>query len=387
MKQTRSQEILLLFSVVMLLTLLHVPNQISMLAFPSANPSGPAEPPQEETIEPQSRSPAIQENDNRTGNALGQLGEEIQRLFGGSPNQLPPDNPAQQQQQRPTLGINGFDMAPQLAERMNLTQSQKGFLIEDVISGGPADIAGIRGGYKVANIDGSILDLGGDIVVGIDSVNINTIQDILSYLDTKSVGDEVQIQLIRDGQEFTIPLILGHLQSDQTPFEQQVVPECGTVVTGIVNLTENLNCTGDGLIIGDDDTVINMNGYSIQGPDQENNKTGVIIPTNHNVLIKGPGLIDGFTFGIIITDSVNSQISDLTIESNHVGICLDNSVLQIVGNTIRNNGVGVLIHNVKNPNISEDQIAGNNHLADNTMNVKSISVTPPNATLAMICLS
>jgi serine protease Do len=132
-----------------------------------------------------------------------------------SPNQVP-----EQQQQRPSLGINGIDMTPELAERMNLTQSQEGFLVEDIISGGPADLAGIRGGYKVANINGSDIKLGGDIVVGIDETVVNTIQDIQSYLGTKKVGDNVQIQLIRDGQGITVPLTLGKLQSVEPPREQ-----------------------------------------------------------------------------------------------------------------------------------------------------------------------
>jgi predicted metalloprotease with PDZ domain len=139
-----------------------------------------------------------------------QAGEDLSQ-----PNQGPV-----QQKERPALGINGINMTPELAERMNLTQSQKGFLIEDIISGGPADLAGIRGGYKVANINGSDIKLGGDIVVGMDEMDVNTIQDIQSYLDTKKVGDNVQIQVIRDGQEITVPLKLGKLQSEQTLREQ-----------------------------------------------------------------------------------------------------------------------------------------------------------------------
>ena len=138
----------------------------------------------------------------------------------GSEDELQQNQGPEQQQQRPSLGINGINMTPQLAERMNLTQSQKGFLVEDIISGGPADLAGIRGGYKVADINGSDIKLGGDTVVGIDEMDVNTIQDIQSYLDNKKVGDNVQIRVIRDGQEITVPLKLGKLQSDQTLREQ-----------------------------------------------------------------------------------------------------------------------------------------------------------------------
>jgi S1-C subfamily serine protease len=138
----------------------------------------------------------------------------------GTEDKSQPNQTPEQLKERPALGINGINMTPDLAERMNLTQSQKGFLIEDIISGGPADLAGIRGGYKVANINGSDINLGGDIVVGIDEKVVNTIQDIQAYLDTKTVGETVQLQIMREGQEITIPLKLGKIQSDQTLREQ-----------------------------------------------------------------------------------------------------------------------------------------------------------------------
>ncbi len=151
--------------------------------------------------------------------------QHIDMILAARPNQeaenmFQPNMESKQQQHRPALGINGINMTPELAELMNLTQSQKGFLIEDIISGGPADKAGIRGGYKIANINGSEFKLGGDIVVGIDEVNVSTIQDIQLYLDTKEVGDSVQIRVLRDSQEITVPLTLGNIQSEQAPLEQ-----------------------------------------------------------------------------------------------------------------------------------------------------------------------
>jgi serine protease Do len=151
--------------------------------------------------------------------------QHIDMVLAARPNQearnmFQPNQDSKQQQQRPALGINGINMTPDLAELMNLTQSQKGFLIEDIISGGPADKAGIRGGYKIANINGSESKLGGDIVIGIDEVDVSTIQDIQSYLDTKEVGDSVQIRVLRDSQEITVPLTLGNIQSERSPPEQ-----------------------------------------------------------------------------------------------------------------------------------------------------------------------
>ena len=65
--------------------------------------------------------------------------------------------------------------------------------------------------------------------------------------------------------------------------QQQAVPisaACGQVVSGVVNLTANLNCgSGDGIIVGGPNTVINMNGFSITGPGQDSSKVAIMVPT------------------------------------------------------------------------------------------------------------
>src|SRR5919106_4586438 len=70
--------------------------------------------------------------------------------------------------QHPWLGISGTDVTPEIAEALGLMEA-KGFLVTDITSGSPADKAGIRGGYKIDNIDGREIALGGDIIVAIDN--------------------------------------------------------------------------------------------------------------------------------------------------------------------------------------------------------------------------
>lgn len=129
------------------------------------------------------------------------------------------ENLEQQVTQRPTLGINGINVTPEIAERMNLAETQKGFLVEEILFGGPADIAGIKGGYRAHDINGSEVKLGGDIIVGIDGVDVNNVDNIQSYLETKNAGDQVHIEVIRDDQQITVPLTLGEPVSNQ-PLEQ-----------------------------------------------------------------------------------------------------------------------------------------------------------------------
>ena len=109
----------------------------------------------------------------------------------------------------PYIGITGLDITPEIAEAMGL-QEARGFLVTDVIKGGPSDKAGIRGGYIVANINGTEIELGGDVILEIDNETVRTINDILTYLNTqRKVGDIVQLTVLRDGQLQEIPVTLA----------------------------------------------------------------------------------------------------------------------------------------------------------------------------------
>ena len=112
--------------------------------------------------------------------------------------------------QHPWLGISGTDVTPEIAEALGLSEA-KGFLVTDITSESPADKAGIRGGYRIDNINGREIALGGDIIVAIDNNTVRKIDDILSYLQReKTVGDQVQITVLRDGNiEQTLPTILA----------------------------------------------------------------------------------------------------------------------------------------------------------------------------------
>jgi serine protease Do len=118
----------------------------------------------------------------------------------------------QQEQQKPSLGILGVNINPKIAKAMNLTQTS-GFLVVDIIAQGPANKAGIRGGFAVSNINGTQVELGGDVIIGIDNTTVRTIDDILSYLDTKKIGDIVSLKVLRDNRVEDIALTLGPSQN------------------------------------------------------------------------------------------------------------------------------------------------------------------------------
>jgi S1-C subfamily serine protease len=130
----------------------------------------------------------------------------------------------QQEGQRPSLGISGTEVTPDIARAMNLTQVKQGVLVVDIIARGPADKAGLRGGDKVANINGSEVRLGGDVITKIDNQTIKNMNDVINYLITKNVGDPVYLQVLRDGKLENISLTLGPNQKPSNPSGESLPP-------------------------------------------------------------------------------------------------------------------------------------------------------------------
>jgi S1-C subfamily serine protease len=117
--------------------------------------------------------------------------------------------------QHPWLGVAGMDMAPGIASRLGLDQP-RGFLVMDVVAGSPAEKAGIQRGEEDAVIDGISVKLGGDVILAIDNNTVRKIDDILAYVETeKSVGDDLKLTILRDGQTMELTATLLPRPSQQ----------------------------------------------------------------------------------------------------------------------------------------------------------------------------
>jgi len=108
----------------------------------------------------------------------------------------------------PWIGISGKDIDPELAKVRDLDQS-KGFLIITVVPGSPAEIAGLKGVSEIKIIGDKEYPADGDIIVSVDGKEVRKISDILIHLqEEKSVGDEMILGILRDGEVMHIILVL-----------------------------------------------------------------------------------------------------------------------------------------------------------------------------------
>jgi parallel beta-helix repeat protein len=137
-------------------------------------------------------------------------------------------------------------------------------------------------------------------------------------------------------------------------------PACGQVVSGNVTLTSNLNCSGDGLIVGDDNTVINMNGYSISGPGKSSSKVAIMVPASSHVEINGPGHISDFQAGVLATGSNDVKVSRLIFSDNQIAVFMTgNRNAMITENIMDRNTIAVAAHSARAADIESNVMDGN----------------------------
>jgi nitrous oxidase accessory protein NosD len=122
-------------------------------------------------------------------------------------------------------------------------------------------------------------------------------------------------------------------------------PACGQVVKGNVTLTADLKCSGDGLIVGADNTVIDLNGYSITGTGPDSSKVGIVVPNSDLVTIRGSGTIRAFQAGILITGSDGTSVKRVTFDGNKIAVFMTGTTNTVVEqNLIGPNSIGVAAH-------------------------------------------
>ena len=103
--------------------------------------------------------------------------------------------------ERPYLGVVYIPITSDIAKQYNLSVSDGAYIPKAsdlgqaaIISGGPADKAGIKEG---------------DVITKIDGADINQTASITSLLDKHKVGDGITLTIVRGGKTITINVTLG----------------------------------------------------------------------------------------------------------------------------------------------------------------------------------
>lgn len=107
------------------------------------------------------------------------------------------------------MGVSVTPMTSAIAAEMGLPTDQQGLLLQQVVAGGPADLAGLIGSYKPVIINAKRVLIGGDIITSIDNQAVTSVEDLQQTLAAAKPGDELQLTVIRDGSDYTVSVILA----------------------------------------------------------------------------------------------------------------------------------------------------------------------------------
>ena len=111
----------------------------------------------------------------------------------------------------PWLGIRGTGIDAQLAERLALPVDS-GVYVVGVSPDSPVEEAGlIESGLGA----GGRAKGGGDIITGVDGVNIGSTVELVAQLDSKQPGDQVTLTIVRGGETLELVVTLGEWPEDR----------------------------------------------------------------------------------------------------------------------------------------------------------------------------
>ena len=138
---------------------------------------------------------------------------------------------------------------------------------------------------------------------------------------------------------------------------------CGTTILANLTLDHDLNCSGNGLIVGADGITINLNGHTIVGP---GSGVGISVSNRTGVVIVG-GTVKNFLAGVQLVNSTAIVVKENRFTGNQDAVFLVGSS----GSTIKentawqNSRVGVMLRPSGIRNSTQNLVAENT-LTDNT---------------------
>jgi S1-C subfamily serine protease len=109
---------------------------------------------------------------------------------------------------RPALGVRTIPITPELADQMGLA-ADSGLLIVQVVPGGAADRAGLKGGTEHAYVGNIPILLGGDLIVAIDGQAVQDQQALSQVMNSHRAGDTVRLTIYRGKKKMDVNVSLG----------------------------------------------------------------------------------------------------------------------------------------------------------------------------------
>jgi len=113
------------------------------------------------------------------------------------------------------IGISSQRLYPQLADKLGIPVDN-GAIVAEVVEGGPADKAGIKGGGKETRFQATLVRTGGDVITKVDGRALTRETDFSELVTRYHPGDKVVLELYRDGERRNATVTLAE-RPDKVP--------------------------------------------------------------------------------------------------------------------------------------------------------------------------
>jgi S1-C subfamily serine protease len=106
------------------------------------------------------------------------------------------------------IGVSTQPLYPQLAKKLGL-DTDHGGLISEVVSGSPADEAGLRAGNGKLRFQAGVYETGGDVILAVEGRKVIGPNDLADFVSDYKPGETITLDVLRDGKEVEIEVTLG----------------------------------------------------------------------------------------------------------------------------------------------------------------------------------
>ena len=114
----------------------------------------------------------------------------------------------------PWIGASVFPLIPEFAKSLGL-KVERGAMIMEVVRGGPADKAGLRGGDRQVQVGNVMLPVGGDVIMEFDGEKVTSSDELIRLIRARRPGDRVALKVLRNGKFLTVNITLGERPREQ----------------------------------------------------------------------------------------------------------------------------------------------------------------------------
>jgi len=106
------------------------------------------------------------------------------------------------------IGVSSQPIYPQLARKLGI-DTEFGALVANVVPGGPAAKAGIKGATGEIRFQAAEYETGGDVIVEVDGQKVVEPEDLAQLVAEKLPGEKVELTILRDNKRKDVTVTLG----------------------------------------------------------------------------------------------------------------------------------------------------------------------------------